>query len=103
MLHRNCLPLADSKGWGDIDGKTLPGGGLQAYFTEPNRHPGPLHVDKLTYYWPGLIYIGPGEGYDSFTEHYYFWAVPRDIGSFEAWIVFSGPSGRVSGGVVRPP
>jgi len=101
VLHRNCLPLADSKGWGDIDGKTLPGGGLQAYFTEPNRHPGPLHVDKLTYYLPGLIYIGPGEGYDSFTEHYYFWAVPRDIGSFEAWIVFSGPSGRVSGGVVR--
>ena len=27
--------------------------------------------------------------------------MPRDIGSFEAWIVFSGPSGRVSGGLVR--
>ena len=35
VLHRNCLVLADQKGWGGIDGKTLPGGGLQAYFTEP--------------------------------------------------------------------
>jgi nitrite reductase/ring-hydroxylating ferredoxin subunit len=98
VLHRNCGMFADQKGWGDIDGKTLPGGGVQGYFTEPDQHPGPLHLDKLTFYLPGLVYWAVNW---PFSPYMYFWFVPRDIGSWEGWLMLDGPSGHLSGGVVR--
>jgi hypothetical protein len=72
---------------------------VQAYYTEPDQHPGPWNLDKLTFYLPGLVYTGPGEF--AFSESTYFWFVPRDIGSWEAWLMLGGPSGRFSGGVQR--
>jgi phenylpropionate dioxygenase-like ring-hydroxylating dioxygenase large terminal subunit len=93
VLHRNCILFSDQKSWGSIEARDLPGEGVHAYFAEPGGHPGPRNNDKITFYLPGFVYHAPGElGFTGSAA--YFWFVPRDIGSFEGWLILGAPRGR---------
>lgn len=49
---------------------------------------------QLTLYLPGFVYNAPGEMGMVPEAHSFFWFVPRDIGSFEGWLIIGAPEGR---------
>jgi phenylpropionate dioxygenase-like ring-hydroxylating dioxygenase large terminal subunit len=94
VLHRNCILFADQKSYGAIEADEVPEGGILARFATPHEHPGRRNIDRITLYLPGFVYNAPGEMGMVPDAHSYFWFVPRDIGSFEGWLMIGASAGR---------
>jgi len=98
-LHRSCALFGDQKGYGSIGCEDLDGG-VRAFYTTPGEHPGPLNLDHIALYLPGFVYHGRGKFVFSDGETW-FWFVPKDIGSFEAWLMIGSSDGGVRWAVLR--
>ena len=98
-LHRSCLMFADQKGYGAIGFEDVVGG-VRAYFADPDEHPGRLNLDEITCYLPGFVYHGRGPLVVTEGETW-FWFVPRDIGSFQGWLMIGSPKGGVRSAIAR--
>lgn len=91
-LHRSCVLFGDQKGYGSIGYEDIDGG-VRAFYTAPDEHPGPLNLDHIALYLPGFVHHGRGKFVLADGETW-FWFVPKDIGSFEAWLMIGTSDGR---------
>lgn len=86
VLHRSCLLFGDQRPFGEIDARVRPDGGLHAYYKEPGEHPGSFSIDTIDWYLPNVVYHAPDDLGAGLGEGW-FWFVPRDVGSFTAWLM----------------
>ncbi|GAA5119384.1 Rieske 2Fe-2S domain-containing protein [Haloechinothrix salitolerans] len=96
-LHRTCLLFGSQRPFGEIECEERGPTGLRASYTQAGEHPGKLHIDHVEWYLPNVVYHAPGDLGAGLGEGW-FWFVPRDVGSFTAWLIIGGDQ---SGGPVR--
>lgn len=105
-LHRTCLLFGDQAPDGQVQVTRKDDGGLHAFYRTPGTHAGSWSLDSIDWYLPNLVYHAPGDLGGGLGETM-FWFVPRDVGSFTAWLMagelhpLAGPLGALKSGALR--
>ena len=87
-LHRTCYLFGDQKMGGGVAFEELPGDGVYASLRETGGHGGAKAIDDIRWFMPNLVHHGE-EFMEGNVHGLYFWFVPQDIGSFNAWMIGS--------------
>ncbi len=87
-LHRTCYLFGDQKMGGGVAYEELPGGGIYAHLREMGGHGGEKAIDDIRWFLPNLVHHGE-EFMEGNVNGIWFWWVPKDPGSFTAWLIGS--------------
>jgi len=85
-LHRTCYLFGDQKMGGGVAYKELEGGGVYAHLRETGGHGGEKAIDDIRWFMPNLVHHGE-EFMEGGVHGLWFWWVPKDVGSFTAWLL----------------
>jgi len=85
-LHRTCYLFGDQKVGGGVAYEELEGGGIYAHLRETGGHGGDKAIDDIRWFMPNLAHHGE-EFMDGGVHGLWFWWVPKDVGSFTAWLI----------------
>ncbi|MEM7570185.1 MAG: Rieske 2Fe-2S domain-containing protein [Pseudomonadota bacterium] len=94
-LHRSCSFFGDQKMGGGIQYNVVDDGmGVYGSLRETGGHSGAAHIDDIRWYMPNLVHHGR-EFMEGNAHGVFFWWVPRDLGSYTAWMIGSIDRSRV--------
>ncbi|WOE74670.1 aromatic ring-hydroxylating dioxygenase subunit alpha [Alterisphingorhabdus coralli] len=87
-LHRTCYLFGDQKMGGGVAFEELPGNGVYARLRDMGGHGGSKAIDDIRWFMPNLVHHGE-EFMDGGVHGIFFWFVPQNAGSFNAWLIGS--------------
>ena len=94
VLHRTCYLFGDQKMGGGVAFEEIDRG-VHAHLVEQGGHGGEHAIDEIEWHLPNMVFHGR-EFMGGKLNGLLFWWVPRDIGSFNAWMVGSGDAQKIS-------
>jgi len=93
-LHRTCYLFGDQKMAGGVAFEEIDRG-VHIHLDDEGGHGGDHAIDEIEWHLPNMVFHGR-EFMGGKLNGLLFWWVPRDAGTFTAWMVGSGDMNKIS-------